>query len=114
MAAGKNIAAADLALVGTWEFVYGDDIYTVIFGESDFEHTGDTKGAYKTDGNTIIFTPTHLWDDVTNSWITKEDLIKDEPYLAFLFSPFTVIYSISGGKLTITLDDDYKETYTKQ
>jgi len=114
----------DPALNGTWVNEYEGEL---ILDNGKFEYPGSMKGTYTTNGNSIKITVTHLHGDMMegdimeldSKWYTKAELkaaagpsISDEELSAY-FSSFSATYSISGNKLTLTLEGD-TETYTKK
>jgi hypothetical protein len=119
-----DTTTTDPALDGTW---VNEDGYIVILYKANFEFRDDDnepyeKGTFKTDGNKIILTTTHYYDE--GNWLSKDDYktAMEEEYgplsednLADIdeaFSPQTFTYKLEGNTLTITKTYEDKEGET--
>jgi hypothetical protein len=136
-----DTTTTDPALNGTWVDEYGTKLI-LDKGKYELHDDDDTpivKGTYKTDGNKIIVTYTHVFIDGEElsktdyfaerlAWYLEKygEVMSEDDQAELLkeveksFSPQTQTYKLDGNTLTITHtneDEDskpYTETYTKQ
>jgi hypothetical protein len=119
---GSNDDGGDTVLNGTW---VDEDGMELKFDNGNFEISDFVKGTYTTSGSNITITITQIHGDMMegmldSEWYTKAELkasaigslISDEE-LNEMFSSQTGSYSISGNKLTMTLDGEM-QMFTKK
>jgi len=113
----------DSALNGTW--VPDDSDFGFVFNDGNFEQKNSDgpmkKGTYNTSGGKLTLITTHIWGfsidyvNLEKKWYSKAELmaVENPPSNFDMFSSVTVLYSVSGTKLTMTFEGE-SATFTNK